>query len=130
VSTHRPLNFRAVFEIAPSAAARCLSLDRRLWSLRNKWRHLCAFARNGLFIQAAVLAKAQRRKGKEGGALAMGLLNSQSPSTPWTRQIQSPVAATTIGLGRPQTATTFTERSAVAAAIYDLCRTIPSLDGS
>jgi hypothetical protein len=28
---------------------------------------LCAFARNELFIQAAVLAKAQRRKGKEGG---------------------------------------------------------------
>jgi hypothetical protein len=38
-----------------------------LLSLRNKWRELWAFAPSqemGFLIQAAVLAKAQRRKGR------------------------------------------------------------------
>jgi hypothetical protein len=46
---------------------------------------LCAFAplrEMGLLIQAAVLAKAQRRKGREGETPAtMATLNSQSAST-------------------------------------------------
>jgi hypothetical protein len=45
-----------------------MNLGRRLLSLRNKWRRLRAFAplrAMGFLIQAAVLAKAQRRKGRK-----------------------------------------------------------------
>src|SRR5215475_2567612 len=57
-----------------------------LWSLRIKWRHfaplrLCALARMSLLIQAAGLAKAQRRNGRKGKILAMVGLNSQRPLT-------------------------------------------------
>jgi hypothetical protein len=40
---------------------------------------LCALARMSLLIQAVVLAKAQRRKGRKGKILAMVGLNSQRP---------------------------------------------------
>jgi len=40
---------------------------------------LCALARMSLLIQAMVLAKAQRRKGRKGKILAMVGLNSQRP---------------------------------------------------
>src|SRR5262245_24142745 len=71
----------------PLGAERHLILARRLWSLRIKsyhfapWR-LCALARMSLLIQAVVLAKAQRRKGRKGKILAMVGLNSQRPSKP------------------------------------------------
>src|SRR5215510_3699756 len=48
---------------------------------------LCALARMSLLIQAVVLAKAQRRKGRKGKILAMVVLNSQRQSTPGYAQI-------------------------------------------
>jgi curved DNA-binding protein CbpA len=51
-------------------------------SLRNKRRRLCAFAswrEIGFLIQAAVLAKAQRRKGRKGEHPVVAPLNSQRP---------------------------------------------------
>jgi hypothetical protein len=45
-----------------------MNLGRRLWSLRNKWRRLCAFASNGLPYSGGGSrkgAKAQRRKGEK-----------------------------------------------------------------
>src|SRR5215510_8622901 len=63
-----------------------MNLAVGLWSLRIKSHHfaplrLCALARMSLLIQAVVLAKAQRRKGRKGKILAMVGLNSQRPST-------------------------------------------------
>ena len=62
-----------------------VSFARLLWSLGIKSYHfaplrLCALARMSLLIQAMVLAKAQRRKGRKGKILAMVELNSQRPS--------------------------------------------------
>src|SRR5262249_22131760 len=52
-----------------------------LWSLRIKYYHfapwrLGALARMSLLIQAVVLAKAQRRKGRKGKILAMVVLKA------------------------------------------------------
>src|SRR5262245_6464137 len=76
-------------------------LAQLLWSLRIKWRHyaplrLCAFARMSLLIQAVVLAKAQRRKGRKGKIMAMVGLNSQRPSKPGSSHIVVSVAAATV----------------------------------
>jgi hypothetical protein len=47
-----------------------------------EWRRLCALASKGLPYQAAVLAKAQRRKGRQGETpTTMAPFNSQKPST-------------------------------------------------
>src|SRR5262245_18926815 len=48
---------------------------------RGATLRLCALARMSLLIQAVVLAKAQRRKGRKGKILVMVGLNTQRPST-------------------------------------------------
>jgi len=49
-----------------------------------------------LLIQAVVLAKAQRRKGRKGKIMAMVGLNSQRPSKPGSSHIVVSVAAATV----------------------------------
>jgi hypothetical protein len=67
VNASSSLTSSEVFKPDSPAAERLLSLAWRLWSLRNKYLRLCAFAplrELGFIIQAAVLAKAQRGKGE------------------------------------------------------------------
>src|SRR5499426_4679313 len=61
---------------------------------------LCALARMSLLIQAVVLAKAQRRKGRKGTIPAMVGLNSQRPSKPGNGHIVISVAAATVETDR------------------------------
>src|SRR5262247_4000431 len=89
----------------PPSRSDALNLAVGLWSLRIKWRHiaplrLCALARMSLLIQAVVLAKAQRRKGRKGKILAMVGLNSQRPSKPGNGHIVISVAAATVETDR------------------------------